>query len=190
MDIQNEHMKHRCYFLAVICGGSLYNIYNYSSYDPTINNLFSIPYLHCLFTAYYFLWDTYEMVRCKELFRTELLLHHVVASFELINLMYYFALQTSCFMIVECISLMNVVWRDKPLLLKIYRTLCIFCVRIPSALYWGLYYDADIDYQYLLETISIVHYNYLRSVQFALLLLVFYDMYILYQLYKPKKIKA
>ncbi len=29
MDIQMEHMKHRCYFITAMCSMSLYNWYNY-----------------------------------------------------------------------------------------------------------------------------------------------------------------
>lgn len=183
-------MKRRCYFLAVICGGSLYNIVNYSSYDPAINNFFSIPYLHCLFTAYYLLWDTYKMTLStnrNELFRTELIIHHFIAMFQLINLMNYIPLQISCILIMECISLMNHVWKDKPFLLKMYRTLCIFCVRMPSSLYWGLFYNSDTTHAHYLIILSPTHYTFLKYVMSSTTFYILYDLLVLYWLYKPRK---
>ncbi len=163
MDIVNQHMKHRCCFLTVICGVSVYNIINYSSYDPTINDFWSLPYQHCLFTMFYFLWDTYYMTistHSNLLYRKELVLHHIISITLLSSIFNYFALQSSCFFIMECISLMNYAWRDKPLLLKFYRTCCIFFVRIPISVFTSFYYEPLITHSHLLTCISKVNYYY------------------------------
>ncbi len=68
MDNQTVHMKQRCYFIAAMCGMSLYSWYNYSLFEP-INNSFMTPYYqNCLLMLFYLGWDTYHMTINRFLF--------------------------------------------------------------------------------------------------------------------------
>jgi hypothetical protein len=189
MDTPNEHMKHRCYFISAMCGMSLYNWYNYSLFDP-INNSFFTPYYHnCLLMLFYLGWDTYHMITNPILYRTDLMIHHSVSLVVYLSYINNTTLQMSNFLIMECISLMNYIWRNSPQLLKLYRTLCIFCIRIPLSLYMWLYYSPNYNYPYWKIQRTYPHYLYLSTLDDVCLFFILYDMFILWKLYKPKNIK-
>jgi len=105
------------------------------------------------------------------LFRTELIVHHLVglcAFFNYNNL----SMEWSKFTIVECISLMNYIWRSNPKLLKIYRIMCILLVRMPLS-FWYIIYNNN---------------NFVKSPQIKLSwFVIFYDAFLLYKMYKNKK---
>jgi len=189
MDIQTEHMKKRCYFISAMCGMSLYSWYNYSLFDP-INNSFITPYYQsCLLMLFYLGWDTYHMITKPILFRTDLMIHHTLASFTYITFSHICSLQMSNILIMECISLMNYSWRNNPKLLKLYRTVCILCIRLPLWIWIWIYYFP----KYILTHYKIIllpnHYVCLLIVNKIMIFFYIYDMFILWKLYKPIKIK-
>ena len=190
IDIQNQHMKNRCYFLSVICGMSLYSWYNYSLFDPITIDYFSQYYQNCLLCAFYLCWDTYKMILSKNktlLFRKELLIHHILSMFVCISFTNYVPLYLSHIFIMESISLMNYIWKDKPMLLKIHRTLCICLIRIPFSIWSLFYYIPNIVIPYLKEsTLHRFHYVLLCVNSQIFYFFIVYDMYILWKIYNPK----
>ncbi len=136
MDNQTEHMKRRCYFISAMCGMSLYSWYNYSLFDPITNRFFTPYYQNCLLMLFYLCWDTYHMTIDAILCRTDLMIHHSVTLVIYLSHINQISLELSNVLIMECISLLNYAWRNNPKLLKLYRTLCILCVRIPLSLWF------------------------------------------------------
>ena len=190
MDIQNEHMKHRCYFISAMCSMSLYSWYNYSLFD-TINTSFFTPYYqNSLLMLLYLGWDTYHMINTPILFRMELVIHHSITTVVFLSYINRTPLQTNNVLIMECISLMNYIWRNNPPLLKLYRTFCIFIVRLPLTIWLWLYYTPNIIIPHYKQLqISHNHYLYLSILSNGWMLYIIYDIFILWKLYKPKKLK-
>lgn len=123
------------------------------------------------------------------LYRTDLIIHHSVSTVVYISYINNTTLQMSNVLIMECISLMNYILINNPQLLKLYRTLCIFCIRMPLSLYMWLYYNPNIMYKYLKTMRTSSHYLYLSTLGNIYLFFIVYDMFILWKLYKPKKLK-
>jgi hypothetical protein len=189
MDIQTEHMKMRCYFISAMCSMSLYSWYNYSLFDP-INNSFMTPYYqNCLLMLFYLGWDTYHMITNPILFRTDLMIHHSVTLVIYLSYINKISLELSINLIMECISLMNYCWRNNPQTLKLYRTLCILCIRIPLSLWFYFYYNPTILYPYWKYALTYNNYSYLKIIYDMSIFFVLYDMFILWKLYKPPKLK-
>ena len=187
MDIQTEHMKNRCYFISVMCGMSLYSWYNYSLFDPINNSIFTPYYQNGLLFIFYLVWDTYHMIDKAILYRTDLIIHHTISLILTTSSINNNTLQLSNYMILECVSLMNYIWRNNPNLLKVYRTLCIFCIRLPMT-FWMWYYTLKFMYPYWKVTLTYNHYLYMKTLYSMAIFFVFYDMFILWKLYKPKKV--
>lgn len=191
LDVQNKHMKHRCYFIYTLCSLSLYTWYNWYNgslvdivHDDHDNNynrgrfhILTPQYLNCLLIGFYLSWDMYHMTLSSNrriLFRTDLIIHHVLMLNALLNYMNYIPLEISKTIIMECISFMNYAWRDNKKILNLYRTLCIFFVRLPLSLFYILYKsNNNIKFPYT----QINGYWFI----------IFYDAFILWKLYKPKK---
>ena len=190
MDIQTAHMKQRCYFISAMCGMSLYSWYNYSLFDPINNSFFTPYYKNCLLMLFYLGWDTYHMITKPILFRTDLMIHHSVTTIVYLSYINQISLEGSNVLIMECISLMNYVWRNNPPLLKLYRTLSILCVRIPLSLWLWLYYTPNIVIPYYKQLqLSHIHYSYLSILSNGWTMYIIYDMVILWKLYNPIKRK-
>ncbi len=196
VDIQNQHMKKRCYFLFVICSMSLYSWYRYSLFDPIPIKIdyFSQYYQNCLLCTFYLLWDTYQMIFSKNktiLFRKDLILHHILSLFVSISFINYIPLYLSHIFIMESISVMNYIWKDKPLLLKIYRTMCICLIRIPFSLWSLSHYIPNTIIPYL-KTLTLYqsHYELLCVNSHIFYLFIVYDIYIIWKVYKPKHKKT
>lgn len=189
MDVQNEHMKNRCYFISVMCGMSLYNWYNYTLFDPINNDFFTPYYQNCLLMLFYLGWDMYHMIHTPVLFRTDLMVHHSITTIVYLSYINNTALQASNVLIMECVSLMNYVWRNNPQLLKLYRTLCIILIRMPLSFWFWLYYNPKIIIPYFKLTRTYNHYLYLYTLGNIYMFFIVYDMFILWKLYKPKQQK-
>jgi hypothetical protein len=186
MDVQNKHMKYRCYFLFASCILSLHTWYIYPSFDMNHvknylkiddNSYFKLYHKNC-FLGLYFLWDMFHMTLSKNrkvLFRKDLMIHHVVAFYLLFNYINIVPMEWSKFTITECISLMNYIWRDNKKLLKIYRTFCILFVRMPLSFFiFFSFYKNNIDFAYFK----------------SLFFMIIYDAYIIWKLYfEVKRIK-
>ena len=189
MDIQMRHMKHRCYFISTMCSLSLYCWFNYSLFEPVNNDFFTPYYQNCILMLVYLSWDTYHMVTKQVLYRTDLMIHHFITLIVYVSGINYATLQISNVLIMECISLMNYTWRNSPLLLKLYRTLCIFGIRIPLSLWFWLYYNPYIADPHLKKTQSYTLYLFLSTIYNVYFFFILYDVFILWKLYQPKKIK-
>lgn len=190
VDIQNQHMKNRCYFLTGICGMSLYSWYNYSLFDPINSDYCSQYYVNCLLCNFYLCWDTYQMIFSKNkmiLFRKDLVIHHTLSLCASVSLMNYTPLYLSHIFIMESISLMNHILKDKQLLLKIYRTVCICLIRLPLSV-WNLsHYMPNILIPHLKKSITYQSHYFILYVNTRLFyFFIAYDMYILWKIYKPK----
>jgi hypothetical protein len=163
IDTQTEHMKHRCYGISAICGLSLYCWFNYPIVEP-INNSIATPYYqNCILLLVYIGWDMYHMMRQPTLFRTDLMIHHLITFVAGLSFINNMALQSSNYSISECISLMNYVWRNKRGWLKLYRTACILCIRMPISLYMLLYSNQAVYGPYWKRTRTHSHYIYLST---------------------------
>jgi hypothetical protein len=127
------------------------------------------------------------MITTPVLFRTDLMIHHSITTIVYLIYINNATLQINHVLIMECISLMNYVWRNNPQLLKLYRTLCILCVRMPLSLWFLLYYNPSIIYPYWKLTRTYSHYLYLKTLSNIYLFFIVYDMFILWKLYKPVK---
>ena len=124
------------------------------------------------------------------LYRTDLIIHHTMSFIITASSINNNALLMSNYMILECISLMNYVWRNNPYLLKLYRTFCICIIRTPLTLWFLYYYVPSIMAPYWKNTLSYNHYLYMKILYDMALFFVFYDMFILWKLYKPIKHKV
>jgi hypothetical protein len=176
---------HRCYCLIVSCILSLHTWYNYPHLNVDNNdNVNSNSYfeLYCknLFLRSYFIWDMYHMTLSsnrKILFRTDLLVRHVVGLYLFFKYINFIPIIWSKFTIAECISLMNYIWRDNKKLLKIYKTFSILFVRIPLFV-WFFYYFYNKN-----KNNNLFDFPYVKTFCF----LMIYDAILLWKLYKPKK---
>lgn len=192
VDIQNDHMKKRCYFMYAMCALSAYNWYNYSLFDPLNNSVLTPYYANGLLGLYYFGWDTYHMTLSNNrhlLYRTDLMIHHAFAFTLGASIININSLQVSHYMIMECISIMNHVWRNNPQYLKIYRTICVCLLRMPLSLWFLLYYVPRFQDPILKQTLTRNHYLYIKYFFYSPIFFFLYDLLILWKLHKPKKIK-
>jgi len=189
MDIQVEHTKHRCYFISVLYGLSLYGWYNYSLFDPINNNFFTPYYQNCILMLVYLGWDTYHMLTTRVLFRRDLIIHHSLAFVTYLSFINICPLQMSNILTMENISLMNYYWKNKPMLLKIYRMCCIFFIRFPLWFWTWIYYFPSYILPHYKPMISHIHYIYLSIFIKIMLSFCIYDAFIVYRLLKPKKMK-
>jgi hypothetical protein len=186
LDIQNEHMKRRCMFISAMCGLSLYSWYNYSLFDPIDNNPYTPYYQNGLLFLFYLGWDTYHMATTAILYRTDLVIHHIFAFMLTGSSLNNCTLHMSDYMIMECISLMNYTLRNNVRVLNIYRTVCILCVRMPLTLWFILFYHPTYMFPYWEMYRTPNHYLYLYWLYKGTCFFLFYDMLILWKVYKTK----
>jgi hypothetical protein len=185
--IQNEHMAHRCYFILAMCNMSLYSWYNYSLFDPIDNNPYTPYYQNGILFLFYLWWDTYHMFVSRTLYRTDLIVHHAFAFVITSSSLNNDALHMSDYMIMECISLMNYVWRNNPRMLNVYRIACILLVRMPLTLWFMVYYHPTYLFPYWENTRTPSHYLYLYWLYKGTCFFLLYDMLILWKIYKNNK---
>ena len=178
-----EHMKQRCYFIAVMCGISLYGWYNYSLFEPINNSFFTPYYQNCLLMLFYLGWDIYHMITNDVLYRTDLMIHHLITIVVYVSFINITSLQMSHVLIMECVSLMNHVWRNHPTCIKLYRTLCIICIRMPLSFWMWLYYNPTITYPYAKLTRTHNHFLYLYTLSNIYAFFIIYDIFILWKSY-------
>ena len=193
--IRAEHTKKRCYFIYAMCTMSLYSWCNYSIFDldPVNSNVhfFTPYYQNCLLMLFYLGWDTYHMTLSKHrkiLYRKDLIVHHFIATFTYLSFTNITPLQLSNNLIMECISAMNDVLKNNARLLKLYRTFCIFFVRIPLSLWYCLYY---IPYYKKIMFPNHGPNDVCKVILSTTLFIffIFYDVFILRKLYKPNKLQ-
>jgi hypothetical protein len=191
LTISDEHMKKRCMFMSILCGASLYNWYNYSLFDPISNDVYTTYYQNCLFMLFYLGWDTYHMTvgpNRHVLFRTDLIIHHSLCLVVFASYINHTPLQLSNFTIMECISVMNYAWRNNPILLNIYRLLCIGLLRIPLITWHIVYYNPHIGLPFLRDKLLPTHhYNYLCGMEKLNSFFIIYDIFIVWKIYKQMR---
>ena len=187
MDIQTVHMKHRCYFISAMCGMSLYCWCCFSLFDPINNSFFTPYYQNCLLMLFYLGWDTYHMITAPILFRTDLMIHHSVCFILYVSYLNNATLQMSHYLSMECISLMNYVWRNNPSTLRLYRALCILLVRIPLVTWCFLYYNPRYFAPVIKNNVSISLFYWLYILEKLHAFFIIYDMFVLWKLYKQSK---
>jgi hypothetical protein len=182
-------MKHRCYFMSVMCGLSLYSWHNYSLYEPIKNDVTTPYFLNCLVMLFYLCWDTLHMLHNPLLLRGELIVHHVFALVIYIAHISTFALLCSNMLIMECISLMNYIWRDHPRKLMLYRACCILGIRMPLVCWLWLYYHPRTLLPYLMQ---MPDRNALSDFAVSVFanaygVMLIHDVWILWRLFGPKQ---
>lgn len=187
MDIQIQHTKYRCNMISIMLGLSLYGWYNYSLFDPISNDLFTSYYLNCVFMLFYLGWDVYYMLSMTVLFRMDLIIHHFLTFGTFLLFMNICPLQLSNMMIMESISLMNYYWKNHPKLLKIYRMFCIWFIRCPVWFWTWIYYFPNYVLPHYKNIISHNHYTLLSILMRMLLFCSFYDIFLIYKMFKCKK---
>ncbi len=175
-----------------MCSMSVYNWVNYSVFDP-IDNSICTPYYHSgLLFLFYLGWDTYHMTMSSNrhvLYRTDLMIHHIFSFILTSSSLNNSALHVSNYMLAECISLMNYTWRNNPRLLNTYRTACILLVRAPMSIWFWVHYHPTYLFPYWELSRTPNHYLYLCRLYNCTCFFLFYDMFILWKIYKPKKSK-
>jgi len=185
--VRHNHMRKRCYFISIMCSISLYTWYSYSLFTPVKNDVFTPYYQNALLMIFYLCWDTYHMTLSSNksiLFRKDLLIHHIVSLVVYLSYINNATLQLSNVLIMESISLMNYVWRKHNKWLNLYRTCCIFVIRMPLSLWFWLYYNPQIHSPYIKTIVGEYHHIYLHLLNNVYLLFLLYDAYILWQIYK------
>lgn len=180
MDIQTEHMKRRCCFISAMCGISLYNWYNYSLFDPINNDFFTPYYQNCLLMMFYLGWDMYHMINRRVLFRFDLMIHHSITFVIYASYINNAPLTMSNYLIMESISAMNYILRNNPRLLKIHRTACILCIRLPLITWHLLYYNPYVGMPMLKLNVNIYLYYWLYLLERFHLFFIVYDLFILW----------
>ena len=188
MDIRDEHMKTRCYFMWAMCSISLYNWFTYSLFEPINNDIWKPYYLNSALFIYYLCWDSYKMLLSSDrkiLYRTDLMIHHGISLFTFLSLINFTSLQCNHVLVMECISLLNYILRSRPKTLAYYRLFCILAVRIPMCLYMLNYNWHHIMFYAPTMELYYQHQPY-EKIYFLFLL---YDAYLLKQLHKNLTMK-
>lgn len=191
--IKAQHMKHRCYFISVMCFLSIYTWFsnNLFTYDFYQIKTVSASYINCVIFMFYLHWDLYMMLYSKHksiLFRKDLFIHHIISLLVYLSYINSIEVIMSNILIMECISLLNYTLKDNSKLLNLYRTLCILCIRMPISLWFWIYYNPTYVYPYYYANYSKVIYYYLTILNNIFLFFIVYDLYILKQIihYKVK----
>ena len=152
----DNHMKYRCACIAVMCGLSAYDWLTHSLYEPITTDRWNVSGANLVFFMTYLSWDTWAMVggeNRKILYRTELLIHHLVSMCCFSAGLYFVPLIASRGLICESISLLNYSLRGahNELFLHNYRLAMIFLIRLPISIGIPIFYYMN---GYLLEQSS------------------------------------
>ncbi len=155
----------------------LLGTYNTMIYDQFSSNVYetspTLRLLPAIFLSYLG-WDIYVMMTHKQLYRTDLMIHHSMCVITWITATYYNFLKSPSLMIIcECLSLMNYLLRNHTMLLNYYRILIIVCIRTP--IWIGQTYIHFNDF----GDMPLVPYILFK---YCPLLFVVYDIVILYKI--------
>lgn len=165
-------LKQRSYFIAIMCGISLYGWCRCSIYDTSYSiECKSVYNTNCSFFVLYLCWDIYKVFSRTQTLKDKLIAHHI---FSIVGIMNNFSLQTSHVMIALSMSLMDYVLKNQYIPLALYRSSCILFIRVPLATYFMLMYNPTVSY-YLVKMNNTPY-----SICFIL-----YDTYLLYNLWRP-----
>lgn len=184
--IQEEHMKNRCYFVSTLFGLSVYGWYNYSLFDPIIVDVYTSYYQSCLLMLFYLGWDTYHMTLGPNrsiLYRSDLMIHHSISSVVFMVTLPIIPIFTNHLLIMECISIFNYALRNNQNVLNVYRILCIVIVRIPLILYSYCVFVPGVLEPHL-KSLTVYYPQYILFTYTMLLTFIVYDINILWRIYK------
>jgi hypothetical protein len=186
--IKETNMKYRCICMSTMCAISLYNWFNYSLFDPIINEISYPYYQNCLLFIFYLIWDLQQMTVSPYkliLYRKDLVIHHIFSLLLVSGAMPYASLQCSHVILMECLSIMNYTWRNHKYYrhLNYYRLLCIFSVRLPICLYM-MYYVNPIYIIPYYKSISYIKFLCAYYLNYSFYFYIFYDLFLIKQIYK------
>jgi hypothetical protein len=125
----------------------------------------------------------------SRLYRTDLMIHHAVAMTVTVSCITTIPLHMSNYMIAEAISLLNYPLRNYPEWLNHYRTFIILTLRMPLTIWLAFYYAPLYEIPHLKMTLSPIHFQWMTFMNNLTYMFLLYDFFILYKIYKPKKIK-
>ena len=167
----DTHMKYRCACIAVMCGLSVYDWFTHSMYEPITTDRWNVSGTNLVFCILYMTWDTWAMVggvNRQILYRTELLIHHLVSMGFFSAGLYFVPLIVSRALICESVSLLNYTLRGahNELILHRYRLATIFLIRFPISIITPIFYYMN---GYLLEPTSADTGVSVESLQTALI---------------------
>ena len=153
-EIIDENMKYRSTCCALLTSLSFYGWYNFfymsvtelyqEPYKYETINLISYPYVCVVIVIIYLIYDIWIMIfgkHSKILYRSELLIHHIISLLScIVGLLRFPEIITNCLM-MESLSIFNYVLRSNKnkLTLYCYRFFNLICIRGPFLLYM-LYY--------------------------------------------------
>lgn len=140
-----NHMKYRCDCIAVMCGLSVYDWLTHSLHEPITTDRWNVSGANLVFSLTYLSWDIWAMVYGSNrqiLYRTELLIHHLVSMGCFSAGLYFVPLIVSRALICESISLLNYTLRGahNELILHRYRLATIFLIRFPFSIGFPIFY--------------------------------------------------
>ncbi len=155
----------------------LLGTYNTMLYDQFSVNIYetspTLRLLPVIFVSYLG-WDIYVMMNYKQLFRTDLMIHHTMTITIYCFAFYYNILKiSSLFMLCESISLLNYLLRNHLTYLNYYRIMTILFIRMP--IWFGCIYVHYNHYDDLLTTLYILF-------KYGPTLFILYDIVILYRI--------
>lgn len=171
-----NHTKYRCMWLWVLFIWATYNL-NTHDFDDRIS---SVPLImNCVNFVTYLLCDMGSMIYQKQLYRTDLAIHHVGSTYVMLLTMQYIPLIGNLILMSESLSLMNYQLRNFPILLQNYRLGCVVIVRIPL---WVLTIIYATQYSKNIEILQ--NCVALNTYRYGPVFFLLYDFYILRQIWK------
>ena len=184
----DNHMKYRCMCIAVMCGLGAYDWLTHSLYEPITAERWNVSGANLAFFLTYLSWDTWAMVggvNRKILYRTELLIHHLVSIGAFSRALYSAPLIGSRDLLNESISLLNYTLRGAPneSTLHWYRLATIFLIRLPISIGTPIFYYMN---GYLLEQSSADTGYSIKTYQ--IMLCITHAFFVIYDLILIRKI--
>ena len=186
--IKETNMKYRCICMSLMCALSLYNWFNYSLFDPFINEISYSYYQNCLLFIFYLLWDLHQMTLSSNklvLYRKDLIIHHFFSLLLASGVMQYISIQCSHVILMECLSIMNYTFRHPKYsrCLNYYRLFCIFFIRIPICIYMMHYINPSYVIPYY-KSISYEKFLCAYYLNYSFYFYILYDLYLIKQIYR------
>ena len=184
----DAHMKYRCMCIAVMCGLSTYDWLTHSLYEPITIDRWNVSGANIVFFLTYLSWDTWAMVggvNRQILYRTELLIHHLISIVSFSAGLYLTPLIASHDLLNESISLLNYTLRgaSNESILHRYRLATIFLIRLPVCIGTPIFYYMN---GYLLEPASTTSGGSIKTYQ--IMLWITHAFFTIYDLILVRKI--
>ncbi len=169
--VHNHTFWRTCALVPIFFVG-LYNtlINQYTHTEPFTTVIITYTFM-C-----YLIWDICSMLAIPTLYRSELMVHHIVCClFTMQNVYYNMYERFNMGMICECISLLNYTLRNHRTWLNNYRMLVILLVRLPLFVYdVYVHHSTNIDQLWLCIFLN------------GSILFIIYDVSLIYRMLKNK----